>query len=71
MEQVKSPNKRIYFDSEEKNSECVSKRNILNSLPATFGNLIGLFKLEIIDVNLRDLPNSFCELRSLTILGKA
>ena len=65
---MRSFNKRIYFDSEEKNSECTSNRNTLVSLPATFGNLIGLSKLEIIDVKLGDLPESFCELRSLKIL---
>ena len=70
MEQVRSANKRIYFDSEEKNSECTFIRNTLVSLPSTFGNLIGLTKLEIIDVNLGDLPESFGELRSLKILGK-
>ena len=68
MDQVRSSNKRIYFDSEKKNSQCTSNRNTLVSLPATFGNLIGLSKLEIIDVNLGDLPKSFCELRSLKIL---
>ena len=68
MEQVRSSNKRIYFDSEEKNSESTFNRNSLVSLPATFGNLIGLSKLEIIDVNLGDLPESFSELRSLNIL---
>ena len=68
MEQVRSANKRIYFDSEEKNSECTFNRNTLVSLPATFGNLIGLSKLEIIDVNLEDLPESVGGLRSLNIL---
>ena len=69
MEQVRSSsNKRIYFDSEKRNSECPVKRNTLFSLPETFGNLIGLTKLEMVDVELDFLPESFGQLRSLKIL---
>jgi len=68
MEQVRFSNKEIYFDSEKKNNECSSKRNTLFSLPETFVNLIGLAKLEMIDVKLRDLPESFGQLKSLKIL---
>ena len=68
MEQGRSANKRIYFDSEKKNGKCSFKRNTLCSLPETFVSLIGLSKLEMIDVELRDLPESFGQLRSLKIL---
>ena len=68
MEQGRSANKRIYFDSEKKNGECSFKRNTLCSLPETFVNLIGLSKLEMIDVELRYLPETFGLLKSLKIL---
>jgi len=61
-------NKRYYEGGEKEVKDRLLHRNALWTFPASFSKLVGLVKLEAVDVGLADLPEALGNLRNLKII---